>query len=94
MSLKSLLYSLAWIVPVIGGLLSLCLLVFARPSVRATRQYRPAFILSALGVMIAGLSVLLLNNGYNRLSVVAMLSAALVLVSGIVLLLRRLPRSS
>ena len=94
MSLKPLLYSLAWIVPVIGGLLSLCLMVFARHSVRATHHYLPAFILSALGVISAGLGFLLLNNGYSRMSVVAMLIATLLLVSGIVLMLRHLPRPS
>ena len=51
MSLKHLLYSLAWMVPGVGGMLSLCLLLCARHSLRAAHHYRPAFLLSALGVM-------------------------------------------
>jgi hypothetical protein len=92
MSLMPFLYSLAWIVPITVGLLSLCLLVFARHSWRAPRHYCAAFLLSALGVISAGLGFLLLNSGSTRLSVVAMLIAALVLVTGLVLIFRHLPR--
>ena len=93
MSLKHLLYALAWVVPGVGGMLSLCLLLFARHSVRAAHHYLPAFILSALGVMIAGLGFWLLTGGYSRLSMIAMLMAMLVLVTGIVLIFRHLPPS-
>jgi cytochrome bd-type quinol oxidase subunit 2 len=93
MSLKHLLYSLAWMVPVVGGMLSLCLLLCAPHSLRAAHHYWPAFLLSALGVMIAGLGFWLLNGGSRRLSMVAMLMATLLLVTGIVLIFRHLPPS-
>jgi hypothetical protein len=69
-----------------GGMLSLCLLLCAQHSLRAAHLYRPAFLLSALGVMIAGLGFWLLNGGSRRLSMVAMLMATLLLVTGIVLI--------
>lgn len=56
------------------------------------RHSRAAFLLNALGVISAGLGFLLLNTGATRLSVVAMLIAALVLVTGLVLIVRHLPR--
>ena len=92
MSLKQLLYSLAWMVPGVGGMLSLCLLLCARHSLRDAHHYRPAFLLSALGVMIAGLGFWLLNAGLSRLSMVAMLMATLLLVTGIVLIFHHLHR--
>jgi len=93
MSLKHLLYSLAWMVPFVGGMLSLCLLLCAQHSLRAAHHYRPAFLLSALGVMSAGLGFWLLNSGLSRLSIVAMLMATLLLATGIVLIFRHLPSS-
>jgi hypothetical protein len=58
---KQLLYSLSWIVPLVGGILSLIVIWFARQSSRASNQYIPAFVLNAIGIILVGLGSLFLN---------------------------------
>jgi hypothetical protein len=58
---KQLLYSLSWIVPLVGGILSLIVIWFARQSSRASNQYIPAFMLNAIGIILVGLGSLFLT---------------------------------
>ena len=89
---KQLLYSLSWIVPLVGGILSLIVIWFARQSSRASNQYIPAFMLNAIGIILVGLGSLFLNYEYNWTSVVFMVLAALCIICGNILIYRHLPR--
>jgi hypothetical protein len=91
-SLKQLLYSLTWIVPLGGGLLSLLGLWYARHSSGTFHHYRSAFLLNAIGVLLVGLGSLGLDYAYNWTSVVCMMLAALCLLWGNLLIFRHLPR--
>jgi hypothetical protein len=92
MSPKQFLYSLSWIVPLLGGILSLIVIWCARQSSRASNQHIPAFMLNAIGIILVGLGSLLLNYEYNWTSVILMLLAALCIISGNILIFRNLPR--
>ena len=89
---KQLLYSLSWIVPLVGGILSLIVILFARQSSRAPNQYMPAFMLNAIGIILVGLGSLFLHYEYNWTSVIFMVFAALCIICGNILIYRHLPR--
>ena len=93
MSFKQLLFSLAWILPLIGGIVSLFMILSARRALRASHQHIPAFLLNAIALIIIGMGSLLLNYEYGWTSAVLMLIASLFLLLGIVLIFRHLPRS-
>jgi hypothetical protein len=53
----------------------------------------PAFLLNAMVLIVIGMGSLLLNDASGWSSAVLMLSAALLLLRGLVLIVRSLPRS-
>ena len=90
---KPLLSSLAWILPFLGGIVSLCLIVAAWRSWRVSHHHLPAFLLNAMVLIVIGMGCFLLNDAYGWSSAVLMLIASLLLLSGLLLIVRHLPRA-
>ena len=69
------------------------MIVAAWRSWRVSHHHMPAFLLNAMVLIVIGMGCLLLNDAYAWCSAVLMLIASLLLLSGMLLIVRHLPRA-